>query len=185
MEKLQQFWQTKCQQGAELRQGALVIYEGLPSPLPPYICYVTLPGGSCFATFENCNTKADARRSAAKIGLMNSVRCRKLPPRIMAETPQYYFLDFQRTPFTQDHSWSHIKASFWSQRFYQGKFIWDYFPRTMSVCVPIYVPHFTPHHITRGNCGQPCVSRPTQFGLKVHRKLWLENWCGMLITSYH
>ena len=24
---------------------------------PPYICYVTLPGGSCFATFENCSTK--------------------------------------------------------------------------------------------------------------------------------
>jgi len=73
VEKLQQFWQTKCQQGAELRQGALVIYEGLPSSQPPYICYVTLPGGSCFATFENCTTKADARRSAAKIGLMNSI----------------------------------------------------------------------------------------------------------------
>ena len=73
VEKLQQFWQTKCQQGADLRQGALVIYEGVPSPAPPYICYVTLPGGSCFATFENCTTKADARRSAAKIGLMNSV----------------------------------------------------------------------------------------------------------------
>ena len=26
---------------------------------PPYICYVTLPGGSCFATFENCNTKVE------------------------------------------------------------------------------------------------------------------------------
>ena len=41
------------------------------------------------------------------------------------------------------------------------------------------------HIKTRGNCGQLCVSRPTQFGLKVHRKLWLENWCGMLITFYH
>ena len=94
VEKLQQFWQTKCQQGADLKQGALVIYEGkqwietaeltLPSPplsppgvpsqQPPYVCYVTLPGGSCFATFEPCTTKAEARRSAAKIGLMNSVR---------------------------------------------------------------------------------------------------------------
>ena len=27
------------------------------SSSPPYICYVTLPGGSCFSTFENCNTK--------------------------------------------------------------------------------------------------------------------------------
>ena len=46
---------------------------GVPSQQPPYVCYVTLPGGSCFATFENCTTKAEARRSAAKIGLMNSV----------------------------------------------------------------------------------------------------------------
>ena len=104
VEKLQQFWQTKCQQGAELRQGALVIYEGLPSPRPPYICYVTLPGGSCFATFENCNTKADARRSAAKIGLMNSVRCRKLLYWLRLLTSHYDFLDFQRAPFPQDHS---------------------------------------------------------------------------------
>merc|ERR1719510_2427711 len=78
VEKLQQFWQTKCQQGADLRQGALVIYEGVPSQQPPYVCYVTLPGGSCFATFENCTTKAEARRSAAKIGLMNSVRSVRL-----------------------------------------------------------------------------------------------------------
>lgn len=89
VEKLQQFWQTKCQQGAELRQGALVIYEGLPSPHPPYICYVTLPGGSCFATFENCNTKADARRSAAKIGLMNSIfnehPSRKITPEVISK----------------------------------------------------------------------------------------------------
>ena len=74
VEKLQQFWQTKCQQGADLKQGALVIYEGVPSQQPPYVCYVTLPGGSCFATFEPSTTKAEARRSAAKIGLMNSVR---------------------------------------------------------------------------------------------------------------
>ena len=96
VEKLQQFWQTKCQQGAELRQGALVIYEGLPSPRPPYICYVTLPGGSCFATFENCNTKADARRSAAKIGLMNSVICTKLLSRSpVFVVAQFKFLDIQ------------------------------------------------------------------------------------------
>merc|ERR1712071_351699 len=40
---------------------------------PPYVCYVTLPGGSCFGSFQNCPTKAEARRSAAKIALMNSV----------------------------------------------------------------------------------------------------------------
>ena len=74
VEKLQEFWQQKSKQGTPLRQGALVIYEGVPSPHPPYTCYVTLPGGSCFATVENCTTKAEARRSAAKIGLMNSVK---------------------------------------------------------------------------------------------------------------
>ena len=74
VEKLQLFWQQKANQGTPLRQGALVVYEGVPSTDPPYTCYVTLPGGSCFANYENCTTKAEARRSAAKIGLMNSVR---------------------------------------------------------------------------------------------------------------
>jgi len=74
VEALQEFWQMKAgREETELSQGALVIYEGMPANSPPYICYVTLPGGSCFATFENCNTKAEARRSAAKIGLMNSI----------------------------------------------------------------------------------------------------------------
>ena len=78
VEELQEFWQMKAARGASLKNGALVIYESVPSSAPPYICYVTLPGGSCFATFENCTTKAEARRSAAKIGLMNSVSCRTL-----------------------------------------------------------------------------------------------------------
>jgi LIX1-like protein len=73
VEKLQLFWQQKSNQGTPLRQGALVIYEGVPASDPPYTCYVTLPGGSCFANPDNCATKAEARRSAAKIGLMNSV----------------------------------------------------------------------------------------------------------------
>jgi len=73
VERLQEFWQHKSVQGIPLRQGALVIYEGVPATSPPYVCYVTLPGGSCFATMEYCSTKVEARRSAAKIGLMNSV----------------------------------------------------------------------------------------------------------------
>ena len=28
-----------------------VIYESVPSSSPPYICYVTLPGGACFASY--------------------------------------------------------------------------------------------------------------------------------------
>ncbi|XP_066980277.1 protein limb expression 1 homolog isoform X1 [Macrobrachium rosenbergii] len=73
VEALQEFWQMKAQRGAELKNGALVIYESVPSSSPPYVCYVTLPGGSCFGSFQNCPTKAEARRSAAKIALMNSV----------------------------------------------------------------------------------------------------------------
>lgn len=73
VEALQEFWQMKQARGTELRNGALVIYESVPGATPPYVCYVTLPGGSCFGSFQNCPTKAEARRSAAKIALMNSV----------------------------------------------------------------------------------------------------------------
>ncbi|XP_046458123.1 protein limb expression 1 homolog isoform X1 [Daphnia pulex] len=73
VEALQEFWQMKQARGADLKNGALVIYESVPSSSPPYVCYVTLPGGSCFGSFQNCPTKAEARRSAAKIALMNSV----------------------------------------------------------------------------------------------------------------
>lgn len=75
VEALQEFWQMKEARGAEVQHhnGPLVVYESVPSSSPPYICFVTLPGGSCFASFQNCPTKAEARRSAAKIALMNSV----------------------------------------------------------------------------------------------------------------
>lgn len=73
VEALQEFWQMKQSRGADLRNGALVVYEMIPSNNPPYVCYVSLPGGSCFGSFQLCPTKAEARRSAAKIALMNSV----------------------------------------------------------------------------------------------------------------
>ncbi|KAM4690746.1 LIX1-like protein [Rhinophrynus dorsalis] len=73
VEALQEFWQMKQTRGADLKNGALVVYEMVPSTSPPYVCYVTLPGGSCFGSFQFCPTKAEARRSAAKIALMNSV----------------------------------------------------------------------------------------------------------------
>ncbi|XP_030596137.1 LIX1-like protein [Archocentrus centrarchus] len=73
VEALQEFWQMKLTRGADLRNGALVVYEMVPSNSPPYVCYVSLPGGSCFGSFQFCPTKAEARRSAAKIALMNSV----------------------------------------------------------------------------------------------------------------
>lgn len=52
VEALQEFWQMKLARGADLKNGALVIYESVPSTSPPYICYVTLPGGSCFGSFQ-------------------------------------------------------------------------------------------------------------------------------------
>ncbi|XP_049607462.1 LIX1-like protein isoform X1 [Syngnathus scovelli] len=73
VEALQEFWQMKLSRGADLRNGALVVYEMVASSSPPYVCYVSLPGGSCFGSFQFCPTKAEARRSAAKIALMNSV----------------------------------------------------------------------------------------------------------------
>ncbi|XP_063042012.1 LIX1-like protein [Engraulis encrasicolus] len=73
VEALQEFWQMKQSRGADLRNGALVVYEMVPSNNAPYVCYVSLPGGSCFGSFQFCPTKAEARRSAAKIALMNSV----------------------------------------------------------------------------------------------------------------
>ncbi|XP_072014465.1 protein limb expression 1 homolog [Amphiura filiformis] len=73
VEALQEFWEMKAARGSELQNGPLVVYESVPSSSPPYICFVTLPGGSCFASFQNCPTKAEARRSTAKIALMNSV----------------------------------------------------------------------------------------------------------------
>jgi hypothetical protein len=50
-----------------------IIYEFVEKPDPPFVCFVTLPNGSCFATFQTSCTKADARKSAALIALMNSV----------------------------------------------------------------------------------------------------------------
>ncbi|KOB72804.1 Lix1 protein [Operophtera brumata] len=62
VEALQEFWQVKASRvggGAAGGGGALVIYESVPAAHPPYVCYVTLPGGACFGSFQ--------------IALMNSV----------------------------------------------------------------------------------------------------------------
>eukprot|EP00079_Xenopus_tropicalis_P032317 XP_017946088.1 PREDICTED: LIX1-like protein [Xenopus tropicalis] len=56
VEALQEFWQMKQTRGAELKNGALVVYEMVPSNSPPYVCYVTLPGGSCFGSFQELMT---------------------------------------------------------------------------------------------------------------------------------
>ena len=58
VEDLQEFWQMKQSRGAEMKNGALVIYESVPSSSPPYVCFVTLPGGSCFGSYGvSCQKK--------------------------------------------------------------------------------------------------------------------------------
>ena len=52
VEALQEFWQMKLERGAELKNGALVVYESQPATSAPYVCFVTLPGGSCFGSFQ-------------------------------------------------------------------------------------------------------------------------------------
>ncbi|XP_051923842.1 protein limb expression 1-like isoform X2 [Hippocampus zosterae] len=65
----------------------LILYESAASPGPPFVCYVTLPGGSCFG-----NYKAEARRDAARVALMNSLvnelPCRRICPQFIAQSLQ-------------------------------------------------------------------------------------------------
>ena len=62
VEDLQEFWQMKQSRGAEMKNGALVIYESVPSSSPPYVCFVTLPGGSCFGSYGvSCQKKKSSK----------------------------------------------------------------------------------------------------------------------------
>lgn len=49
---LHQFWEQKQLNGGTNETENLVVYESIPSPGPPFICYVTLPGGSCFGNYK-------------------------------------------------------------------------------------------------------------------------------------
>ncbi|XP_043919851.1 protein limb expression 1 homolog [Protopterus annectens] len=70
---LQEFWERKQKQKTSSETEGLVVYESVPTPGPPFVCYVTLPGGSCFGNFQSCLSRAEARRDAAKVALINSV----------------------------------------------------------------------------------------------------------------
>ncbi|XP_054467732.1 protein limb expression 1-like [Anoplopoma fimbria] len=71
---------------------SLLLYESAPSPGPPYVCYVTLPGGSCFGNYKVCDTQAEARRDAARVALMNSLvnelPCRRINPQFITQSLQ-------------------------------------------------------------------------------------------------
>ncbi|XP_047005868.1 protein limb expression 1 homolog isoform X3 [Ictalurus punctatus] len=87
---LHQFWKQKQVNSGTIEIENLVVYECIPSPGPPFICYVTLPGGSCFGNYKYCYTKAEARRDAARIALMNStfndLPCRRITPEFIARS---------------------------------------------------------------------------------------------------
>uniref|UniRef100_A0A1A7XF22 Lix1 homolog (Chicken) n=3 Tax=Iconisemion striatum TaxID=60296 RepID=A0A1A7XF22_9TELE len=99
---LHNFWEQK--QAAQLNESSsesdrfcgtsqtesLLSYESAPSPGPPYVCYVTLPGGSCFGNYKVCETQAEARRDAARVALMNSLvnelPCRRISPEFITQS---------------------------------------------------------------------------------------------------
>ncbi|KAA8592308.1 protein limb expression 1 [Etheostoma spectabile] len=71
---------------------SLLLYESAPSPGPPYVCYVTLPGGSCFGNYKVSDTQAQARRDAARVALMNSLvnelPCRRINLQFITQSLQ-------------------------------------------------------------------------------------------------
>uniref|UniRef100_A0A087YGG9 Limb and CNS expressed 1 n=1 Tax=Poecilia formosa TaxID=48698 RepID=A0A087YGG9_POEFO len=70
---LHNFWEQKQTAQPGSHTDSLLLYESAPPPGPPYVCYVTLPGGSCFGNYKVCDTQAEARRDAARVALMNSL----------------------------------------------------------------------------------------------------------------
>uniref|UniRef100_A0A7N9AS73 Limb and CNS expressed 1 n=1 Tax=Mastacembelus armatus TaxID=205130 RepID=A0A7N9AS73_9TELE len=91
---LHNFWEEK--QKSQLNAGlteSLLLYESAASLGPPYVCYVTLPGGSCFGNFKVCDTQAEARRDAARVALMNSL-VNELPGRRI--NPQFITQSLQQ-----------------------------------------------------------------------------------------
>ncbi|XP_029019640.1 protein limb expression 1-like [Betta splendens] len=70
----------------------LLLYESAPSPGPMHVCYVTLPGGSCFGNYKVCDTQAEARRDAARVALMNSLMnelpCRRIDAQFITRSLQ-------------------------------------------------------------------------------------------------
>ncbi|XP_077203797.1 protein limb expression 1 homolog isoform X2 [Paroedura picta] len=89
---LQEFWESKQKQKGVFSSEGTVVYESLNSPGPPFVSYVTLPGGSCFGNFQHCLSRAEARRDAAKVALINSLfnelPCRRITKEFIMESVQ-------------------------------------------------------------------------------------------------
>uniref|UniRef100_A0A8C5DBF4 Protein limb expression 1 homolog n=1 Tax=Gouania willdenowi TaxID=441366 RepID=A0A8C5DBF4_GOUWI len=76
-----------------------LLYESSPSPGPPYVCYVTLPGGSCFGNYKVCESQAEAQRDAARVALMNTM-VNELPCRLI--NSQFITQTLQQAVSTED-----------------------------------------------------------------------------------
>ncbi|XP_015704986.1 protein limb expression 1 homolog isoform X1 [Coturnix japonica] len=89
---LQEFWESKQKKKAILPSEGIIVYESLSSLGPPFVSYVTLPGGSCFGNFQSCLSRAEARRDAAKVALINSLfnelPCRRITKEFIMESVQ-------------------------------------------------------------------------------------------------
>ncbi|XP_077378601.1 protein limb expression 1 homolog isoform X2 [Festucalex cinctus] len=90
----------------------LLLYESAASPGPPFVCYVTLPGGSCFGNYKLCQTQAEARRDAARVALMNSLvnelPCRRICPQFIAQSLQQATIDSDVSIEDANDSSTHI-----------------------------------------------------------------------------
>ncbi|NXC50472.1 LIX1 protein, partial [Penelope pileata] len=87
---LQEFWESKQKQKAIFPSEGIIVYESLSNLGPPFVSYVTLPGGSCFGNFQSCLSRAEARRDAAKVALINSLfnelPCRRITKEFIVES---------------------------------------------------------------------------------------------------
>ncbi|NXL84911.1 LIX1 protein, partial [Alectura lathami] len=87
---LQEFWESKQKLKAIFPCEGIIVYESLSSLGPPFVSYVTLPGGSCFGNFQSCSSRAEARRDAAKVALINSLfnelPCRRITKEFIMES---------------------------------------------------------------------------------------------------
>lgn len=56
---LQDFWLMKMSQQDPTGISNQIVYEFIEKPSAPYVCFVTLPGGACFATFQVSSFRND------------------------------------------------------------------------------------------------------------------------------
>ncbi|XP_061529320.1 protein limb expression 1-like [Phycodurus eques] len=120
---LHNFWEQKqvdhtdgCSAGSVAdtagQMESLLLYESAASPGPPFVCYVTLPGGSCFGNYKLCTSQAEARRDAARVALMNSLvnelPCRRICPQFVAQSLQQATIDSDVSIEDANDSSTHI-----------------------------------------------------------------------------